>query len=50
MNPLCLQQDDEASQENFEQVTTLNIQQVALKEDTPNLQHDHQVLQEKSNK
>ena len=44
---LLSQQDDEASQENSEQVTNLNVQQVALKGDTPNLQHDHQVLQEK---
>ena len=42
-----LQWDDEASQENSQQVTNLNIQQVTLKGDTPNLQHDHQVLQEK---
>jgi hypothetical protein len=45
-----LQQDDEAPQENTEKVTNLNVQQVPLKGNTPNLQHDHQVLQEKSSK
>jgi hypothetical protein len=44
---LLLQQDDEASPENSQQVTNLNVQQVTLKGDTPELQHDHQVLQEK---
>ncbi len=47
---LLLQQDDEAPQENPRNVTNLNIQQVPREGDTPNLQHDHQVLQEKIEK
>ena len=45
-----LQQDDEASQDNAETVTNLNIQRVPLKGKTGNLQHDHQVLKKKSSK
>ena len=45
---LLLQQDDEAPHENTDKVTNLNVQQVPLKGNTPNLQHDHQVLQEKN--
>ena len=37
---LFLQQDDEAPQENTENVTNLDIQQVPLKGNTHNLQHD----------
>ena len=44
---LLLQQDDKASQENTKKVTNLNVQQVPLKGNTLNLQHDLQVLQEK---
>ena len=47
---LLLQQDDEAPQENPRNVTNLNIQQVPREGDTPNLQHDHQVLQDKIEK
>ncbi len=48
MNPLCSYNTMmKLLKKNYQQVTNLNIQQVTLKGDTPNLQHDHQVLQEK---
>jgi hypothetical protein len=42
-----LQWDDEASQDDAETATNPNILQVPLKGNSGNLQHDHQVLQEK---
>jgi hypothetical protein len=42
-----LQWDDEAYQDDAETATNPNILQVPLKGNSGNLQHDHQVLQEK---